>query len=129
LCWSNCPNLTYICADEAEIPALQSFLTNCGYNLANITIDSNCALGEHSFSKDLVQVYPNPSSSGVFSVALPEVSKGNVLVYNSLGQQMYKDNFTGQTFQIEVSFLPKGTYFLKLINDKNEVFTEKLVRE
>jgi len=60
---------------------------------------------------------------------LPEVSKGNVLVYNALGQRVYSNTFAGQNFVIEVSFLPKGTYILKLTNDKNEVFTEKLVRE
>ncbi len=125
-CWSNNP-LSYICADASEIPALQSFLTGCGYNLANITITSNCALSEHSFSKNVVKVFPNPSNTGVFSVELPVVSKGKAMVYNALGQKVYENNFVNQTFTLPLNFLPKGTYFLKLITENQEVFEEKLV--
>ena len=126
-CWSNNPNLSYICADASEIPALQSFLTGCGYNLSNITIDSNCALSEHSFSKNVVKVFPNPSNTGVFSVELPVVSKGKAMVYNALGQKVYENNFVNQTFILPLNFLPKGTYFLKLITENQEVFEEKLM--
>ena len=125
-CWSNNP-LSYICADASEIPALQSFLTSCGYNLANITITSDCALSEHSFSKNVVKVFPNPSNTGVFSVELPVVSKDKAMVYNALGQKVYENNFVNQTFTLSLNFLPKGTYFLKLITENQEVFEEKLV--
>ena len=121
------PSLTYICADAMEIPALQSFLTGCGYNLANITITSDCVLGEHSFSKNVVKVFPNPSNTGVFSVELPVAIKGNALFYNALGQKVYENNFVNQTFTLSLNYLPKGTYFLKLITENQEVFEEKLV--
>ena len=29
-CWTGCPNLNYICADDFEIPSLQSYLQGCG---------------------------------------------------------------------------------------------------
>jgi len=48
-CWGGNPNLNYICADAAEIPALQSFLTGCNITQA-ITIDSNCGLGVAEFN-------------------------------------------------------------------------------
>ena len=48
-CWTNVPNLNYICADCNEIPALQSYLSGCGIDSSGITINSDCELGNQDF--------------------------------------------------------------------------------
>lgn len=114
-CWTNCPNLTTICADDNEISALQSYLIGCGITQP-ITITRDCSLGViDEYGKDDVIVFPNPST-GIFTI---NTKKEAVFeVYNLLGKIILKqDVFSNLDTIIDLSNYNNGIYFLKIMGD------------
>lgn len=63
----------------------------------------------------LMNVYPNPISSGLLNV---QISKsGMVSMYNSVGIAVFKKDLPVGLFQINVNEMAKGTYFLRINNE------------
>lgn len=125
--WSNCPNLNYICADASEITALQSMLAP-NYNMANITIDSACALGVEDFEKENVAVFPNPATNEVF-FDNSKAQFDSVVIYNSIGQEVLtkKLDFSNQV-QINLTNFFSGIYLIKFIGD-NKTLIKKIIKK
>lgn len=125
-CWSGCPNLNYICADDFEIPALQSYLSGCGITQA-ISIDSACPLlGVENFVTDNSSVYPNPTNGKVF---IDNLGSYNVVsVYNSLGQEVETSSqLQNEKAIIDLSNLPNAVYFVK-ITSNNQTKIQKIIK-
>jgi hypothetical protein len=128
-CWSNAP-LTYICAGASQITPITTFLTNCGHNLSNITINSTCALNVNNYDKEIVKIYPNPSTTGIFTIKLPNVHTGEVAVFNTLGQVVFQKYYNEQQeITLNISQLSKGIYLAKITNATGSSYEEKLVVE
>ena len=130
-CWVNCPNLTNICADANEIPALQNFLLGCGVSTSGININSACALATTTFDNQAISVSPNPTKSIVtitFKDFLSE--KASYEVYNVLGQKVIaKDVSIGiNNFDINLENYANGLYLLQItIGDKK--FNKSLIKQ
>ena len=108
--WNGNPNLNYICADNAEIPALQAYLASSNIT-QTIIIDSNCVLANDEFVKNEVGAFPNPSSN-ILNITTNE----NILsinIYNTLGQMVLEN----VDYKIDVSGLTAGTYFIKIATE------------
>lgn len=126
-CWNNLPNLNYICADNDEISALQSFLTGCEVT-QNVTIDSNCPLGVNEFNNESFVVYPNPSS-GIVSINTTGGTVKRVRVLNGLGQEvlpmmdLVEDNTV-----VDLSGLMVGVYWMVLELGDGRQVVKKLVK-
>lgn len=71
-----------------------------------------------------ISVYPNPTSDFVKISSLAPIS--NVEILNTLGQVVYSDNTVANGYNISVSNLEKGTYFVK-VRTANSVNTSKVV--
>jgi hypothetical protein len=128
-CWSNCPNLSYICADANEISSLQSFLSTCG-NSASITVDSLCPLGNEEFSLNSVVLYPNPVADILTIDLTNEATRfEQITIVDSVGKTIVTKKITPFTNnEIEVTSLQSGFYFVILNN--NEVFKKmKLIKK
>lgn len=127
-CWSNCPNLSYICADANEISSLQSFLSTCG-NSASITVDSLCPLGNEEFSVNSLVLYPNPVADILTIDLTNETTRfEQITIVDSVGKTIVTKKITPfTTNEIEVTSLQSGFYFVILNN--NEVFKKmKLIK-
>ena len=80
-----------------------------------------------------VEIYPNPTR-GVFSVGVPAVGINNYVleVFNVLGQKMLAQTIPGARSstqsQIDISELPNGTYYLRILFGKKEV-VGKIVKQ
>jgi Leucine-rich repeat (LRR) protein len=115
-CWNSLPNLNYICADDNEIPALQSFLAGCGVT-QNVIIDSTCPLNVNKFSKDSFVVHPNPSN-GIFQLTFNESfsEKIEYSVYDVLGKIIVEKESSNDLDTIEVNLenYPAGIYLLRM---------------
>jgi hypothetical protein len=69
---------------------------------------------------DGFKVYPNPTSNKLF---INSNSKGEIIIYNLVGNVMYRHFIDGQKEEIDVSGLVSGTYFLRF----NDNITSKVV--
>lgn len=78
---------------------------------------ADTAYSSGGLSVGSVKVYPNPAASEV-TVHLPDVSKvGSLLeVYNQTGQRVMGTRVTSQDFNLDVSGLSGGVYFIRLSN-------------
>lgn len=65
-----------------------------------------------------ISIYPNPVNDvlNVNAASFKQVS-----IYNMMGQQVYRQNVTNNHFQINVSNLQSGVYFLRLDGEKSVV--------
>jgi hypothetical protein len=69
---------------------------------------------------------PNPAND---SITLRSDHKlGNIAIFNLNGQKVYAAEEINNEALINVSFLTKGVYIVKVTNDKN-VFTSKFVKQ
>jgi hypothetical protein len=84
-------------------------------------VKQNEALSVTSF-EDVTEtsMFPNPSS-GIVEIT-SNSSIGNVSVYNTLGQSVYKMNSITNTIQLDLTHLQAGIYFVQTDNS-----TKKLI--
>jgi hypothetical protein len=86
-----------------------------GSSISRVTmyVDS-ITTGVHETSvNSSVNVYPNPSS-GIFTVELKNsVAKGDIEVYNVMGEKVYQSAFSSSG-KIDLSSQSKGIYFIQL---------------
>src|SRR5690606_19120062 len=71
-----------------------------------------------------VKMYPNPTSGLLYIESTQEVQSYEM--YNLIGQQLLKGNFTGS---IDMKDISKGTYIIRLTTPNGEVFTDKVIKE
>lgn len=66
-----------------------------------------------------VRIFPNPAVTSTNITVSGWISPGSLLeVYNQLGQRVLAQRVTTYTFQLDISTLPKGIYFLRTGNGK-----------
>ena len=84
-------------------------------------------------TKNNIALYPNPSQSGVFNIALPKDANsinGSAKIYNTQGQ-LISDvliNLASGKHSIDISSLGKGTYIIKIKADKS-LYSGQIVYE
>jgi hypothetical protein len=63
-------------------------------------------------------VYPNPATSGQFTLELPlETDQASVVILNSAGQAVFTGSASGPVSEWNVSALPAGIYFVKVLSN------------
>ena len=82
-------------------------------------------------SKNIFQIMPNPSSGWFkLSLELAEMQEANLVLYNSIGQVVYKE-VLGQVEildkDLNFSQLPTGVYFLSLTTENGLLETKHLM--
>jgi hypothetical protein len=70
--------------------------------------------------------YPNPINSGEFTVSSASSIEKTVKIYSVIGKDVFTEKFTGHSKKLEVSFLNKGIYILK-VTEGDKIATQKLV--
>ncbi|AUC23968.1 hypothetical protein BTO15_03960 [Polaribacter sejongensis] len=70
--------------------------------------------------------YPNPITNNKFTVATSSNSSKSVTIFNLLGKQVFKTNFSGEKKDLDVSEINSGVYILK-VTESGKTTTKKLV--
>ena len=91
--------------------------------VTNFTIGQGVGIEEET-AENAVAIYPNPATT---MLNVHAENFDNVQVINFLGQVVYSANVTENDFQINVSNLSNGVYFIRL-NGENTV-TKKFVKK
>jgi hypothetical protein len=74
-----------------------------------------------------IRLYPNPVAGPVWIVSPDASNTGAVLdIYNQVGQKVMTSRITGVSFQMDLSSLPKGLYFVHVNGDRNSYKLVKL---
>jgi hypothetical protein len=117
---------------DCSLDSLLSFICVHDISLAesNFTKDStaewrNCTAPTGIFEMNLASpslvVYPNPSRDMVYI----QGKVGYVELFNSTGQEV----FQGNSGSIDLSTLPVGVYQIRLTDENNHTYRQKLVKE
>ena len=115
--------------------SLQNFDWWYWYSSGGNNISSSYNLSSTAFSgvQDLegtsdISIYPNPSSDEITieDFAIPTTGEGMIFIYELQGQLMFQQSIVQEKPVIDISFLKKGIYFVK-IRDAKKTRTEKLV--
>jgi hypothetical protein len=77
---------------------------------------------------DQVIIYPNPSNGNLTIANLPVDFKGPVQIYSITGQLIRTENRTGPAINFTIDFLPAGVYLIRLVDEKNNEVTRKLIK-
>lgn len=78
--------------------------------------------------KESMTVYPNPSTSGIFTIKQTKVN-AEIKVYNIVGKQIYSAVIIDPETLIDLSKQAKGIYFIQLISEHKITQAKKLVIE
>jgi hypothetical protein len=75
-----------------------------------------------------MNIYPNPASSGSFTISVNNESEVSVEIYNMVGTMIYSENseILNMKKDIDLSSYSGGIYFVK-IKSNNETKTAKLI--
>jgi len=93
-------------------------------NLVKTTATVGIATKESNLSN--IQVYPNPSSDGLFN--LRNVSTGTASVYDLLGKLVYSQSITNSNQLINLSAQGKGLYILKVTSNNTDKIQKLVIK-
>jgi len=90
-----------------------------------INVQSTSGISEN---QSVVSVYPNPSSRMIqFELSGFQIDKSNSLhVYNLQGAKMYEAAVSNEKFNVDLSNLSGGIYFVKIF-DGEAILTKKIM--
>ncbi len=74
---------------------------------------------------NLFKVFPNPATTQL-TISHPS-ARFTIAVYNNLGQQIHAEYSYAENFVMDVSDLKKGFYLIKMTDENNQVFVEKVI--
>ena len=87
--------------------------------------DSEAKLSEYTPST--INLFPNPSS-GAVHIVFDSTYEGTIQLINSLGLVVLDDTFMGNKLNINIDFLPVGTYFVR-INTPSKVYNAAVLKK
>lgn len=75
-----------------------------------------------------IYLFPNPATGSVFIQGLSQEKQHNIRIYDIKGT-VYVDQKLNENHIIDIQSLPKGIYFLTIVNPKNGNRTLKLIKK
>jgi len=84
-------------------------------------------VGLHEFGNgETISIYPNPSN-GIFTLN-SQSAKGEIYIYNLLGEVIYKSKMNSSVSRIDLSEHANGIYFVRIISS-SEIYSGKLLKQ
>ena len=105
---------------QVDLPATQQAGFNGDFEYSNVIILTSQFIGNQQFT-----LFPNPVRS---ELNIANVSQGNILIYNSIGQVVRQFSVTDTQMRIEVSDLENGIYTLKFQKTDGTVVSKQFIK-
>jgi hypothetical protein len=78
---------------------------------------------------DIIKIFPNPVSDNLrIKVSGISPAKKCLSIYNIIGKEVLRENFSSQEYSVDVSRFAKGIYFIEVKNENN-ITQRKFVKE
>lgn len=130
-------NYSYVWCTAATTSFTNIGVGCCGFAVTDnssgcVQMDSVCAsftVGEKELNyNENIQIFPNPTSNEI-NIAFPDTEVlGNITLFSTYGQILITEKISNTKNTIDISFLPKGFYFLQIsVNEK--IFTRKIIKQ
>jgi len=128
-------NANFLITDATALPGTTTVTVTAedGITIQTYSVNFTIATSVNELSlNNNINIYPNPSN-GIFNISIEinKISNGSIDIFNSIGSKVYmKDlqNNTDLMHTVDLSTMPKGMYFVKIIvNEKS--FTKELIYE
>ena len=74
---------------------------------------SPCATDLETINSYQVNIYPNPSSKEIFISSISNIKY--IEIFNSIGQNVYQNNFESSKFNLNISDFDTGYYIIKVL--------------
>ncbi len=87
--------------------------------------DNNVGIHEIGNGEN-ISIYPNPSN-GIFTLN-SQSAKGEIYIYNLLGEVIYKSKMNSSVSRIDLSEHANGIYFVRVISG-SEIYSGKLLKQ
>jgi uncharacterized protein (TIGR02145 family) len=87
--------------------------------------DETTGIDNSSFQNE-IQIFPNPATNRI-TVSLEEIRNYHLSIFDLLGNTLHQQKLIDKINYIEIDFLPKGTYLIKLITE-NHVVSYKFIK-
>ena len=84
--------------------------------------------GVENLNTEDLSIYPNPANETITIEPKQNTGEFTLAIYYMNGQELIKQKTKDSQIQIDISGLPSGVYFVKLINDKN-VLVRKFIKK
>ncbi len=120
----NLPNFcTYLANPSNTHPrSISGNLANC---LNEAAVLSSCGLSVSDVNNNKLSYYPNPVKDIFYLSHSEEIE--SISVMNTIGQMVLSQNVGSNTVQIDMSSLPSGNYFVKIVASE-AIRTVKIIK-
>ena len=116
--------MSYQFSDYKILPRNNDDFVNINVELAPTELPGS-PLGIEEYKKKTIKVFPNPASDFITVYANEKISE--ISLFTLTGQMVLNQKQEDETYQINVSVLQQGTYFLQVKTEKNELISTKVV--
>lgn len=113
------PNITF------TIPTSKSYTILFNDNTLEYSIIGEIETGIETGNTSGITIYPNPIS-GITNIRSEKVI-GRVEILDAIGSTFFKTRIDEKQSSIDLSFLNNGVYIIRLINNDNECYTQKIL--
>jgi hypothetical protein len=103
-----------------------------GYNIyidnIEVSIDNTTNI-DISENNSLVNIFPDPTDGNI-NIEIKDISNAELSIYSFQGQKVFSKiiNSSNSIQQIDLSYLPKGTYIIQVINEKNNIIKKLVIQ-
>ncbi len=81
---------------------------------------------DNYISKDNISIFPNPTS-GLVNIESESINNATIKIYNLLGKVVASEIALSNYKSLNLNYLPNGTYFIQISDDKGNIYSEKLI--
>ncbi|MDZ4758211.1 MAG: T9SS type A sorting domain-containing protein [Bacteroidota bacterium] len=94
-------------------------------NAALLTVKKNSGVSS-IINDNGFDIFPNPSNGNFTIIYASSLQKETLTIYNTLGEQVYNSVWNNETQRtIDLSYLAKGIYFIRLGEDTRRIVKER----
>ena len=81
-------------------------------------------------NSELIKVYPNPANNSLYiNLALDSEANIKLQILSIEGRLVFDKNINSNSFNnIDISKIEKGVYFIKIVNNGNVLYKDKLIK-